>query len=60
MKRHRAFKGQKGTFDVGKVMAELTIYTASRSLQGEEVRNSFDSSFAELYHDLDMGFSPIN
>jgi cytochrome P450 len=24
------------------------------------VRNSFDSSFAELYHDLDMGFSPIN
>lgn len=41
-------------------MAELTIYTASRSLQGEEVRNSFDSSFADLYHDLDMGFSPIN
>lgn len=43
-----------------KVMAELTIYTASRSLQGEEVRNMFDSRFAELYHDLDMGFSPIN
>ena len=41
-------------------MAELTIYTASRSLQGEEVRNKFDSSFADLYHDLDMGFSPIN
>jgi cytochrome P450 len=41
-------------------MAELTIYTASRSLQGEEVRKSFDSSFAALYHDLDMGFSPIN
>ena len=41
-------------------MAELTIYTASRSLQGDEVRNSFDSSMADLYHDLDMGFSPIN
>ena len=41
-------------------MAELTIYTASRSLQGKEVRERFDSSFAELYHDLDMGFSPIN
>lgn len=41
-------------------MAELTIYTASRSLQGKEVRSKFDSSFAELYHDLDMGFSPIN
>lgn len=41
-------------------MAEITIYTASRSLQGKEVRDKFDSSFAELYHDLDMGFSPIN
>lgn len=60
VKRNKAFKGQKGTFDVPKVMAELTIYTASRSLQGEEIRKSFDSKFAELYHDLDMGFSPIN
>lgn len=41
-------------------MAELTIYTASRSLQGKEVREKFDSSFADLYHDLDMGFTPIN
>ena len=41
-------------------MAEITIFTASRSLQGKEVRSRFDSSFAELYHHLDMGFSPIN
>ena len=41
-------------------MAEITIYTASRSLQGREVRSKFNSSFADLYHDLDMGFSPIN
>ena len=41
-------------------MAELTIYTASRSLQGKEVREKFDASFADLYHDLDQGFSPIN
>ena len=41
-------------------MAELTIFTASRSLQGKEVRERFDASFADLYHDLDMGFSPIN
>lgn len=60
MKTHKTFKGQKGTFDVGKTMSELTIYTASRSLQGDEVRNSFDSTFADLYHDLDMGFTPIN
>ncbi len=41
-------------------MAEITLYTASRSLQGKEVREKFDSSIAELYHDLDMGFTPIN
>ncbi|KAL9131859.1 MAG: hypothetical protein Q9217_000305 [Psora testacea] len=51
---------RSGTFDVPKVMAEITIFTASRSLQGREVRSKFDSSFADLYHDLDMGFSPIN
>ncbi|KAF2134163.1 lanosterol 14-alpha-demethylase [Dothidotthia symphoricarpi CBS 119687] len=59
-KRHKDFKGQQGSFNVPKVMAELTIYTASRSLQGQEIRNAFDSKFAELYHDLDMGFSPVN
>jgi sterol 14alpha-demethylase len=55
-----ALKGQKGTFDICRTMAEITIFTASRSLQGKEVRERFDSSFAELYHDLDMGFAPIN
>ncbi|KAE8147641.1 serine/threonine protein kinase chk2 [Aspergillus avenaceus] len=55
-----AFQGPKGVFDVCKTIAEITIYTASRSLQGKEVRNRFDSTFAELYHDLDMGFAPIN
>ena len=41
-------------------MAELTIYMASRTLQGKEVRQKFNSNFAGLYHDLDMGFTPIN
>lgn len=58
--RSPTFQGQNGTFNVGRTMAEITIYTASRSLQGKEVRDRFDSSFAELYHDLDMGFAPIN
>ncbi len=40
--------------------AEITIYTASRTLQGREVRSRFNANFADLYHDLDMGFSPIN
>lgn len=60
VKRCPVFQGAGGTFNVPGTMAELTIYTASRSLQGKEVRSKFDSSFAELYHHLDMGFSPIN
>ncbi|KAH8698259.1 14-alpha sterol demethylase Cyp51B [Talaromyces proteolyticus] len=55
-----ALQSQQATLDVCKTMAEITIYTASRSLQGKEVRDKFDSTFAELYHDLDMGFAPIN
>jgi len=60
VKRSSAFKGQKGTVNISESMAEITIYTASHCLQGKEVRDRFDGSFASLYHDLDMGFSPIN
>jgi len=59
-KNHLQFQGSEGIFDVPTVMAEITIYTASRSLQGQEVRDRFDQTFANLFHDLDMGFSPIN
>ncbi|KAJ4157742.1 Sterol 14-alpha demethylase cyp51c [Fusarium falciforme] len=41
-------------------MAEITIYTASGSLLGNEVRSMFDSTFALLYRHLDDGFQPIN
>jgi sterol 14-demethylase len=57
---NKIFQGAAGTVDILPAMAELTIYTASRSLQGKEVRAKFDSTFADLYHDLDMGFAPIN
>jgi sterol 14alpha-demethylase len=60
IKKHKSFQGNQGTVNIPPTMAELTIYTASRSLQGKEVRERFDSTFADLYHDLDMGFSPIN
>jgi len=60
VKTSSSFQGQKGTVNVPSVMAQLTIFTASRSLQGQEVRSKFDASFADLYHHLDMGFSPIN
>nr|AKA94166.1 lanosterol 14-alpha-demethylase [Zymoseptoria tritici] len=57
---HKKFASTNGTIDLPPALAELTIYTASRSLQGKEVREGFDSSFADLYHYLDMGFTPIN
>ncbi|PMD40078.1 14 alpha-demethylase [Hyaloscypha variabilis F] len=60
IKRSSAFKGPKGTVNISESMAEITIYTASHCLQGKDARGRFDASFASLYHDLDMGFSPIN
>lgn len=41
-------------------MAEITIFTAGRTLQGDEVRTKLTAEFASLYHDLDLGFNPIN
>ncbi|KAL1994646.1 hypothetical protein VTN49DRAFT_2116 [Thermomyces lanuginosus] len=60
IQKSRVFPAAKGAFDVVKAMAEITIFTASRSLQGKEVREKVDSTFAQLFHDLDMGFAPIN
>ncbi|KAB2573854.1 Eburicol 14-alpha-demethylase [Lasiodiplodia theobromae] len=54
------FKGLSGTIDIPAAMAEITIFTASRALQGEEVRKKLTADFADLYHDLDLGFSPLN
>ncbi|KAI1112928.1 cytochrome P450 [Nemania sp. NC0429] len=54
------FQARSGTVDIAAVMAEITIYTASRSLQGAEVRRKMNAEFATLYHDLDLGFQPIN
>ncbi|KAG5638479.1 hypothetical protein H0H81_012411 [Sphagnurus paluster] len=49
-----------GSFDVQKVLQEITILTASRTLQGKEVREGLDKSFSGLYNDLDAGFTPLN
>jgi sterol 14-demethylase len=46
--------------DVVDVLSEITILTASRTLQGTEVRAGLDKSFAQLYTDLDGGFTPLN
>ncbi|KAJ7170930.1 lanosterol 14-alpha-demethylase [Mycena crocata] len=49
-----------GNFDAIAAMAEITILTASRTLQGKEVRDSLNKSFSQLYNDLDGGFTPLN
>lgn len=53
------FQGSSGQVDIS-AMAEITIFTAARALQGEEVRSKLTAEFADLYHDLDKGFTPIN
>ncbi|WQF77386.1 Putative cytochrome P450 [Colletotrichum destructivum] len=60
IKTNPAWKGATGVVDVSAAMSEITLFTAARSLQGEEVRKKLTAEFAELYHDLDMGFTPIN
>lgn len=60
IKTSATFKGPSGTFDVSAAMAEITIFTAARTLQGPEVRRKLTAEFAELYHDMDLGFQPIN
>lgn len=54
------FQGSSGRVNISAAMAEITIFTAARALQGEEVRSKLTAEFADLYHDLDKGFSPIN
>ena len=49
-----------GQFDALKATQEITILTASRTLQGKEVRDNMDASFAQLFTDLDGGFTPLN
>ncbi|EKM48304.1 uncharacterized protein PHACADRAFT_214862 [Phanerochaete carnosa HHB-10118-sp] len=48
------------SFDVLKVMSEITILTASRTLQGNEVRAKITKEYAQIYSDLDGGFTPLH
>ncbi|KAJ9616094.1 hypothetical protein H2204_014088 [Knufia peltigerae] len=51
---------QGGVCDISSVFSEISLYTAAGSLQGKEVRDSFDAQFATYYRHLDDGFAPIN
>lgn len=54
------WKGETGTGDLGTAIAELTILTASRCLMGAHIRKYLSETVAELYCDLDKGFTPLN
>ncbi|CCM04255.1 uncharacterized protein FIBRA_06422 [Fibroporia radiculosa] len=49
-----------GAFGSYKTLAEMTILTAARTLQGREIRENMDKGFADLYHDLDHGLTPLH
>ncbi|OQV16844.1 Lanosterol 14-alpha demethylase [Hypsibius exemplaris] len=49
--------GDEGERNLFEAMAELIVLTASRCLQGEEIREVLNEEVAQLYSDLDGGFS---
>jgi sterol 14-demethylase len=64
---HESFKefreGKAGSFFAMREMAELVILTASKTLQGHEVRKAMamdGGEYATLYRHLDEGFTPLN
>jgi sterol 14alpha-demethylase len=49
-----------GMFHAKDKMAQLIILTASRTLQGNDVRANLDATYAQRFEDLDHGFTPLN
>ncbi|KAA0709892.1 Lanosterol 14-alpha demethylase [Triplophysa tibetana] len=56
---HEYFKrwGRSGERDLFEALSELIILTASRCLHGPEIRSMLDERVAQLYADLDGGFT---
>ena len=52
------FKGECGTLDVCKSMSEITIFTAGRALQGDEVREKLRPSLRRCTTTSTWDFSP--
>jgi sterol 14-demethylase len=52
--------GDQGEIDLVEAMNELTVYIASRTLLGEEIRQSLGAGFAEHYDTLHDGLGPIS
>lgn len=53
-------KKLSGSTHVVESQSQVTIFTASRTLLGDEIRAKLNTDFAAYYSDLDKGFTPIN
>jgi sterol 14-demethylase len=51
--------GESGEIDLLEFMKELTIYTSSHCLLGDEFRYELNDEFAKIYHDLEKGVNPL-
>jgi len=51
--------GDSGTKELLMALNQVTVFTSTRCLQGQEVRDKFTMQFADLYNDLDAALSPI-
>jgi sterol 14-demethylase len=51
--------GDSGEIDLLEFMKELTIYTSSHCLLGDEFRYELNEEFARIYHDLEKGVNPL-
>jgi len=51
--------GDTGEIDLLEFMKELTIYTSSHCLLGDEFRYELNEEFAQIYHDLEKGVNPL-
>ncbi|EFC48934.1 obtusifoliol 14alpha-demethylase [Naegleria gruberi] len=53
--------GKEGTVNIVELLSDLIIFTASRCLLGDEVREYLSSkNLGKLYHDIDEGISPLS
>lgn len=50
---------ESGEIDLVSTMKQLTINTASHCLLGKEFRYELSEEFAQIYHDLEQGVSPL-
>lgn len=52
--------GESGTINLLQELSELTIMSASRCLHGDEVREKMFADVSRLFHDIDLGITPLS